>query len=69
MTPKSPVEALFRSETLRMAHDQPFARELINSGRLSKPCSLAGFPLQTDSKASTCGRERRCWMRRSGTRG
>jgi 3-(3-hydroxy-phenyl)propionate hydroxylase len=51
MTPKSPVEALFRSETLRMAHDQPFARELINSGRLSKPCSLAGFPLQTDSKA------------------
>jgi 3-(3-hydroxy-phenyl)propionate hydroxylase len=52
MTPKSPVEALFRSETLRMAHDQPFARELINSGRLSRPCSLAGFPLQTDSKAS-----------------
>jgi 3-(3-hydroxy-phenyl)propionate hydroxylase len=49
MTPKSPIEALFRSETLRMAHDQPFARELINSGRLSKPCSLAGFPLQTDS--------------------
>jgi 3-(3-hydroxy-phenyl)propionate hydroxylase len=51
MTPKSPVEAMFRSETLRMAHDQPFARELINSGRLSKPCSLAGFPLQTDSRA------------------
>jgi 3-(3-hydroxy-phenyl)propionate hydroxylase len=49
MTPKSPIEALFRSETLRMAHDQPFARELINSGRLSQPCSLAGFPLQTDS--------------------
>ncbi|MFW5655492.1 MAG: FAD-dependent monooxygenase [Roseicyclus sp.] len=47
MTPKSPIEALFRTETLRMAHDQPFARELINSGRLSQPCSLAGFPLQT----------------------
>jgi 3-(3-hydroxy-phenyl)propionate hydroxylase len=49
MTPKSPIEALFRSETLRMAHDQPFARELINSGRLSRPCSLAGLPLQTDN--------------------
>lgn len=47
MTPKSPIEALFRAETLRMAHDQPFARTLINSGRLSQPCSLAGFPLQT----------------------
>jgi 3-(3-hydroxy-phenyl)propionate hydroxylase len=51
MTPKSPIEALFRSETLRMAHDQPFARELVNSGRLSKPCSLAGLALQTDSAA------------------
>ncbi|MCU4653053.1 FAD-dependent oxidoreductase [Roseibacterium sp. SDUM158016] len=47
MTPKTPAEALFRAETLRLAHDQPFARELINSGRLSRPCSLAGFPLQT----------------------
>jgi 3-(3-hydroxy-phenyl)propionate hydroxylase len=52
MTPKSPIEALFRSETLRMAHDQPFARELINSGRLSKPCSLAGLPLQTDNASA-----------------
>jgi 3-(3-hydroxy-phenyl)propionate hydroxylase len=51
MTPKTQAEALFRAETLRMAHDQPFARELINSGRLSKPCSLAGFPLQTEGVA------------------
>ncbi len=50
MTPKSPIEALFRAETLRMAHDQPFARELINSGRLSKPCSLSGFPLQAEDE-------------------
>ncbi|WP_353474371.1 FAD-dependent oxidoreductase [Salipiger sp. H15] len=47
MTPKTPIEALFRRETLRMAHDQPFARRLINSGRLSLPCSLEGFALQT----------------------
>ena len=51
MTPKSPIEALFRAETLRMAHDHPFARRLINSGRLSVPCSLAGFPLQTEGAA------------------
>ena len=47
MTPKTPIEALFRSEALRLAHDQPFARRLLNSGRLSVPCSLEGFPLQT----------------------
>ncbi len=47
MTPKTPIEALFRHETLRMAHDQPFARRLINSGRLSQPCSLEGLSLQT----------------------
>jgi 3-(3-hydroxy-phenyl)propionate hydroxylase len=51
MTPKSPIEALFRAETLRMAHDHPFARRLINSGRLSVPCSLAGFALQTEGEA------------------
>ncbi len=51
MTPKSPVEALFRAEALRLAHDQPFARRLINSGRLSTPCSLEGFPLQTPGTA------------------
>ncbi len=51
MTPKSPIEALFRSETLRMAHDQPFARRIINSGRLSQPCLLNGFALQTPGTA------------------
>ena len=47
MTPKTRTEALFRSEALRLAHDQPFAQKLLNSGRLSLPCSLEGFPLQT----------------------
>jgi 3-(3-hydroxy-phenyl)propionate hydroxylase len=51
MTPKSPIEALFRSETLRLAHDQPFAQKLINSGRLSLPCSLEGHGLQTPGEA------------------
>lgn len=51
MTPKTPIEALFRSEALRLASDQPFARRLLNSGRLSVPCSLAGFDLQTPGHA------------------
>jgi 3-(3-hydroxy-phenyl)propionate hydroxylase len=51
MTPKSPIEALFRAEALRLAHDQPFARRLINSGRLSMPCSLEGLSLQTPGAA------------------
>ncbi|MEL7098025.1 MAG: FAD-dependent oxidoreductase [Pseudomonadota bacterium] len=47
MTPKSPIEALFRDEVLRLAADHPFARRLINSGRLSEPCTLGGMTLQT----------------------
>ncbi len=45
MTPKSSTESLFRDEVLNLAHRLPFARRLINSGRLSAPCSLAGFEL------------------------
>ena len=47
MSPDSPLEQLFRDEVLGLAKDLPFARRLINSGRLSQPCSLAGFALQT----------------------
>ncbi|MEL6886182.1 MAG: FAD-dependent oxidoreductase [Pseudomonadota bacterium] len=47
MTPKSPIETLFRDETLKLAGQHPFARKLINSGRLSQPCNLAGMPQQT----------------------
>ena len=51
MTPKSPIEALFRDEVLNLATTHPFARKLINSGRLSRPCSLAGMSLQTPGNA------------------
>lgn len=47
MTPKSPIEHQFRNEVLRLSKTLPFARKLINSGRLSMPCSLADSPLQT----------------------
>lgn len=46
MTPKSPIEHLFRNEVLNLSKSIPFARKLINSGRLSIPCSLAGKLLQ-----------------------
>ncbi len=51
MTPKSPIEALFRDEVLSLAAKHPFARKLINSGRLSQPCTLAGHALQTPGDA------------------
>ena len=47
MTPKSEIEHQFRNEVLKLAADHNFARKLINSGRLSVPCSLEGFELQT----------------------
>jgi len=51
MTPKSPVEHMFRNEVLKLSKDMPFARKLINSGRLSVPCSLAGMALQNDNES------------------
>jgi 3-(3-hydroxy-phenyl)propionate hydroxylase len=48
MTPKTATDKLFRDAVLGLAADYPFARRLVNSGRLSVPCSLAGFDLQTD---------------------
>jgi 3-(3-hydroxy-phenyl)propionate hydroxylase len=49
MTPKSVIEKMLRDEVLDLAADMEFARKLVNSGRLSMPCSLAGLPLQTPS--------------------
>jgi len=45
MTPKSRMERFFRDEVLALAGTHAFARQLVNSGRLSRPCSVAGFPL------------------------
>lgn len=55
MTPKSHAERVLRDEVLALAADQPFARRLVNSGRLSVPCSLAGFALQTPNEAGLKG--------------
>ena len=50
MTPKSSVEQSVRDQVLALAKEMPFARKLINSGRLSTPCSLAGERLQSEGK-------------------
>lgn len=43
MTPKSELERMMRSAVFDLSVELPFARRLINSGRLSTPCSLARF--------------------------
>ncbi len=56
MSPHAGAERLFRDETLALARDLPFARGLMNPGRLSTPCSLAGFPLQTPAETAVPAR-------------
>ena len=45
ITPKSEVSRLFRDAVLDLSESQPFARPLVNSGRLSVPCVHDGSPL------------------------
>lgn len=47
ITPKSDVSRTFRDATLQLARDYPFARRLVNSGRLSTPSTLVDSPLNT----------------------
>lgn len=47
ITPKSEISHLFRDAVLELAKKHPFARTLVNSGRLSVPSTLSGSPLNT----------------------
>ncbi len=47
ITPKSAVSRDFRDAVLDLAEHHPFARRLVNSGRLSVPAVYAGSPLNT----------------------
>lgn len=47
ITPKSAVSRVFRDAVLELARSHPFARRLVNSGRLSTPSVLANSPLNT----------------------
>lgn len=47
ITPKSRVSRIFRDATLRLARQHEFARQLVNSGRLSTATALLHSPLNT----------------------
>ena len=47
ITPKTPISRMFRDAVLALARDHPFARRLVNSGRLSVPSSYAASALNT----------------------
>ena len=52
ITPKSAVSKTFRNAVLQLARTQPFARKLVNSGRLSVPAFYRDSPLNTPDDAS-----------------
>lgn len=47
ITPKNAISKTFRNAVLTLAEQHPFARKLVNSGRLSIPCVLAESALTT----------------------
>ena len=55
ITPKSEISRMFRDAVLVLARQHPFARTLVNSGRLSTPTILVGSPLSTPDSAQFGG--------------
>ncbi len=55
ITPKSAVSKLFRNAALQLARTQPFARKLVNSGRLSVPAFLVQSALNTPDGEAFAG--------------
>lgn len=55
ITPKSRTSLNFRNAVLTLAGDHPFARALVNSGRLSVPSFLTGSRLNTPDAAAFAG--------------
>ncbi|HTS55019.1 MAG TPA: FAD-dependent oxidoreductase [Burkholderiales bacterium] len=56
ITPKSRVSRMFRDATLQLAEHLPFARRLVNSGRLSTPHTYVKSPLSTPDHSAFAGR-------------
>ena len=52
ITPKSAISRVFRDATLQLSKRHPFARTLVNSGRLSAPCRYEDSPLNTADDAT-----------------
>jgi len=55
ITPKSTISRLFRDATLDLARTHPFARRIVNSGRLSVPATLHASPLNTPDRDAFAG--------------
>jgi 3-(3-hydroxy-phenyl)propionate hydroxylase len=55
ITPKSEVSRLFRDAALSLAKDHPFARRIVNSGRLSLPSSYLDSSLNTADENAWAG--------------
>src|SRR5690606_17587018 len=55
ITPKSAVSRTFRDAVLALARRHPFARRLVNSGRLSVPAVLAASTLYTPDAEGFAG--------------
>ncbi len=56
ITPKSDISRVFRDAVLGLAKQHPFARMLVNSGRLSEPATLLGSVLNTPDAEAFEGR-------------
>jgi len=56
ITPKSEMSRIFRDAVLDLAETQPFARPLVNSGRLSLPSTYQSSPLNGPNCAGLPGR-------------
>ncbi len=48
ITPKSQISRIFRDAVLNLSQKAPFAQKLVNSGRLSVPCTYDNSPLNGD---------------------
>lgn len=55
ITPKTATSRAFRDAVLSLAEDAPFARALVNSGRLSTPHAYGGSPLSTPDSDAFAG--------------
>jgi 3-(3-hydroxy-phenyl)propionate hydroxylase len=58
ITPKSATSRTLRDAVLELAHDEPFARALVNSGRLSTPTPYVSSSLNTPDADRFEGRMR-----------
>jgi len=58
MTPQGAASRAFRDAVLDLSQDFGFARRIVNTGRLSVPCTLDGSPLNTEDQEKFSRRHR-----------